>query len=896
MTYKNTIDNHVFREHALDSEEWYYASTFMEKRLEITGDGYLNLTQVPCAEIKNVGIKKIENIAPYEMDLLNRIYECKRRFFILQGGTGCGKSSCIRYIKDKSDDIISKKWRIENSLNSFIERVDLQNCFASIAQDESDLDKQLEKFLNVVASDFLQHLRDLIYKNNESVFFTLGLKVSQTKTNIKRLQWMMQSWFDEYGVSAKELVEAGDADDFHKFGYHIYNNLNSLWGEEKLQSVTQLAVLMSLWLQEEKSDLIICIDNADKIPTSILSELVKRLTFLDETDYFENSRLKIFMHLRMSTTKDAERTHPNIAVKSSSSLSPYLAIVMRIIIYFFSDERKNIYSQNTPDAQKLDSVLLEVLVRLVEPHSPLSEILESLSGSNMRRGFEVMKKWLADPKNVHSRFPLTQQNLSANKSIVVLLCSMWLRKIISDYFEELLRIANGLTEIRSNKIRIDRISKQEEHELRELNQRIVNELAGMFFIDHRNSSSIPKNVEIGSKEISELLGYLNNIAVDNPSIGIRLPEETYLARNINDLFNFSINRYWNSKDKQNKIELDNLKELVTQVWKNAKYIKSDNFTEHETHLALLKSWTKTLSTNFKVGKVAPRFLVSCELLSCFNSKKGKFKPYNVLTSNSGKIDLAGVWCLCLLHSEYIGRKKLVGSKPFLTGQLILTKMKAVGFTEKETKRALSGLTQPKYRLIFASTFDKDHFKNGTWLDKEFYFSWCGYYYVTKLLGNEHYIQWCMFECDEIRKKNFHTLSKKDLIYYHEESNDGSERLNTKNVKIDTAASVIAAMNTIAELVKDYEVIKLKITDTPEISVNDYPNLKYCTPMLTVGYQLASEFKSLIEYAEDEVSDGIDVFNKYIDDLVEHIQTIQVMTHRNFSQMIDSLSNIKFQNE
>ena len=436
--YNAVVKDIVFSEHAVTDAYFYHTSSQAETRLEIDANGFLKFASVPFPKFKTLFLPKLFRKAPYEAALMDRILDNGRKFFFLQGGTGCGKSSCIRFLESECNNLIPEAWTEKTKLSGFVTRVDLQYCQGYLIRNpKRDLTQFAEDFLNIIADSFLEALVNLIAcETRDEMKRIIGSKLHSKSEYSEFERQATRRILRLANVSYQEAKELYcEPEDWYNLGNAVCEGIEELEGSKKFERVFDLAHFVSSWLPK-KQEIIVCFDNCDRLQKDFLIELVGRLMILDQPDANRNSKLKAFLYVRMSTVQDGASAFPRAEVVSSASLAPVSAILSRITQYLWSPARRDFYANSADEAKVLDANLLELMIILTEPFSPAREMIEAICGSDIRRSFKVATSWLLDGNFTVSRFKPEGMSFVLPRAYRATLLSLWLREYLSVWFEE----------------------------------------------------------------------------------------------------------------------------------------------------------------------------------------------------------------------------------------------------------------------------------------------------------------------------------------------------------------------------------------------------------------------------------------------------------------------------
>jgi len=781
----------IFNMNSIEHYHLYHLSSHLERRLEITEDGSLQYRRITLESIndKFEWLKQLSYEAPYEADLFKRILSCQYPFFVLQGGSGSGKSSCIRYLVKQGRELAPKGWLDTYSLSSFITRIDLNKDISYTSESDNPPFIEGEKrFYNEVSRLFLFSVNELIDVDLSQREIKIGLKLQEFANNGNEnslisndIRWLCEDI--ALGLSEiRGMIKSQD------IGKKIYEKIEAAEGVEKFQIILRLAIFVSTWIRE-KRNVIICFDNSDRIDIVYLTELLLKFRGLVENDYLDKLNLKVFFYVRRSTRKDHADAFQSIRVKGSSTVHPINAILSRSISYLLSERRKKIYKEREPIAKEVDIRLFELMVSLTEPLSPHRAIIEGLAGSNIRHAFYYVNTWLAHDLNFVTRFTVDDAVMELSSNLRILLFKLSVNEYLVYWFENLLDlyISSGP----SRKYKID--SLVDHIEL------LFGDLSPLFHSDDVSDSSIGfkqhgvlSKLEISPHELKALRDeFMRDFAFGTVIIGVERYEKP-----VNKLPH-EISRFFKEVSTENAKAHKHISRLpdIGKTLEKAQIFSYSPFDLEANGTKFSSLWSEFTPQN-KARTPPTRYESTMSLLDSINDGGEGGRPINLFSSNEDDVDLIALWILSISHAETdtnYGRRSR--GTTWLTGDQINSIMSRFDVDEMNVKRTLLNLTNLKNRMLVSSLYDQEYLSDERWKNTRYSLTWGGKLYYEKLPLNLYYVEWCIFNTTDLSRKYFNvsnTNEKSNLVQSVTDQVDAerTKRFDVNNTALNTMEKII----------------------------------------------------------------------------------------------------------
>ncbi len=891
--YNEMIRNLIFSEDAVTDPNLYHTSSQAETRLEIDENGFLKFSAVPFPSFVSPYLPKLFRTAPYEAALADRILKKKRKFFFLQGGTGCGKSSCFRFLETECNGLVSSEWKERTNLSGFIGRVDLQYCNGFLLEDpKKDIETDRDEFLDAVADEFDDQIMSFIIGDDEDKRKCIGRNlhlfnngsIFETKA-IKRL------------IKITELTEQEvsqlytEPSDWLELGNKVIGALSSLGGAKKFERTLDFALFVSSWLPKGE-EIVICFDNSDRLQRDFLLELIGRLLILDQPDANRDSKLKALLYVRMSTVRDGASAFPRADIVSSASLAPISAILSRITRYLWSTERQSFYRTNEDEAKMLDANIMELMVLLSEPFSPARDMIESICGSDIRRSFKMVTNWLVDQNFTVSRFQKRAMKSVLPRNFRSTLLRLWLREYLTTWFEEF------FDQCCLNEYHAETVEKY----AKEHKNRINRNLQSLLNKDATGIQFLPINIEqITPADVDSLRSYLLSLQTTDDALRIRCRKE-FPCKKVEGFANKLDRAFSASEDRL-------LLGILKALWTKSVRVTLTDDSRHEATRRVSTHANKFLADSLG-GKSwrnkKSRFAVSSEMLSCAFAAKDSPHPFNLVAGNHHSEDTDPLWVLSIIYGSYIG-SYAQQPVPYMTGKNLIWAMQTLGIDDARVKSALEELADQRHRLIFSSIHDEEYFKNENWVNQNFYLTRAGFNFCQKMFSNLHYIEWCLMRNNTTRQKYFIDLSpdtQKNLsatamdVELAEAEAEAEAEADYEDhgfgafPQVDTLTALTATMRSIVGLIKGRE--RLEVTKCIE-SEKVLPFIPCGTPLLQIGYNVFTESKSIAKHLLDTkrvdraTYDEVETeFEEFRLQLIDYVNYIEERSRRNLPNELKGL--------
>ena len=740
-------------------------------------------------------------LGSYERQLIQFIRFSGNGPTMIRGGTGSGKSALVSRLRGYFYSL-TKKHKLNESLgiSSIYSVIDLQGI-----ENKLSVDVKIEEKDKVVRLGDLKECLTNRFKENIANLFTLyGDDVSSVpKRMVKLIDQAVHSVNADFPHmhrsirgSLRHLKTYLEAEGINVSDYDsatsdtlmsIYGVINDCFRQNgKLVFYLYLYSLIAKNIKGKNQDLcfILVLDNSDRINPA-LSTIYQELTVIINTNRLALTGLRLVGFVRYSTSElDSIAAISNDSVKSHLCPKPSSIITYRITNFLLKpDSFKEMESLCRSDAIWLLKRILAFWVNLHDSHSDFHEVINSLSGTNIRNAFEHAIKWIADPEGRVSRQQFNEKerenvrNLISTKTsrqhilltIHRVITGIWYQ-LHEDYIESILRYSKGDSSLASKEI-IDVISKVVLDVVNDdvccqecyvgdapdasIQYYLIKE--AQKYVSNINDNEKKKLYNQASIELNQIVNCILKRIVESDNEGSKLLNN--ITKHLNDKLSSCLKNAVNasmqheSSRKYYHLIIDALAVLITK--------NSIHFSNTQPYSILTKKpisrepllddaryfYKKNID-----GRLPNRYSCITNLFDSAAIGSDGAHSYQAINLFKTQGNNHSLDCLFILYHLIPSASDIEKKSEYYNEVgLVIDTLKNYGVKKKSLFDALRFLVQKDKRLIISGVAD-EHYGMQEWEQKRnrhMHVTWTGECYYEYLLTTPYYIRWALSKLDDL---------------------------------------------------------------------------------------------------------------------------------------------------
>ncbi len=352
-------------------------------------------------------VRRDTKFGPYEKEILAELLSSPEPLFAFRGGSGSGKSSLVSAIKDRTNILCNtrrsseKKWSEKSDIGTFFTVLNFQST-NRLSIDRMHVVKYTDKLLQ----ELFTWARDLLLS---SIFDDILRTDAQRRNALE--QFCVESFnLHGYIEDSKETLK----DALPNLPNHKSNTVKSVWKEstaalnadEQINTLVYFAASVARQLRQNQNlrdidtaadthNVVLCLDNTDRVRPDLLSSFIVHLEGLFQQDQYASSGLKIVFFVRLSTSQDVMGALPDLRVRQFASPDAMDIILPKIVGFLYNEgEVMEAYPNNVVLEAK--GKLLEFIIRVNDPYDKLLDLMFAIAGTNIRLFYQQLVKLLLD--------------------------------------------------------------------------------------------------------------------------------------------------------------------------------------------------------------------------------------------------------------------------------------------------------------------------------------------------------------------------------------------------------------------------------------------------------------------------------------------------------------------
>jgi len=709
-------------------------------------------------------------LGPYEKEVLNEILLSDEMLFAYRGGAGSGKSSLANALR-KRGEILShsciepngSNWASKTGVSTFFAVSNFQstNEFSADAMmpGENQIE-QTDKFFLWAADLMLDAFVNQLCNKDENLTKVLAYFVDENDN--------IHDYIDR--VKGRIKAKSGSS-------YYNLNDFRGRWrkackgltGREQFNVILYLTCSISRRirtlnlkhrnLQSSKNDnIVLCLDNTDRIRHDLLSSFLTHLQALAEQPQYNNSGLKILFFVRLSTSRDIMGALPNLSVNQFRSPDPQDIVIPKIIGFLYNETLvADIYPNDVVFSAK--TRLLEFIIRINDPFDKIYDLIFSISGTNIRIFYKQIIKLIGSPKfvprfNTEIEFQAYLPRVSGFVSdISFLRMSLKVSGAIQSVLANVQEVSNGNIEALINEAASDSISSL---------HTLISSQENSGFKDSSTSQKgnlFEENMfdELFDSTLERVIAKVEAIKFEDD-----LPKYKSVRKFIVGI-NDQCRKMCADMDMPDSYDPNFVSNFIRLVCANLLRVSKEKSTGNTLifRRAKLRYLMPKISissggkSNFPSAKQTRYSLTKTLLGDVSDHVPGDVLPVNLFSANEivyEPIPLKMVYMLgCASRLEEVGEHV-----PAINKLRLESAIKGQGHTKEKFNEAVAATASKDNRLIYSSILNNlaiannlaDTIPNEAIVN----LSWSGRRYYELLTQNFHYIQWCLLHIPDLIKE------------------------------------------------------------------------------------------------------------------------------------------------
>lgn len=383
----------IFAETPASKPNSYLTSCMMDVRRAMHSDS-LRVKEARLREAPDLPAWLVGPVTlpPWEAKLLSEVFT-SRPVVVVQGGSGCGKSSARYFLTHHCRDLAVGHGRFFPYLLIVIDLQDQPEALKHKYEADSERLKQIEEFLVEFADTLDSELERLTAPDVlESIFRDAFLSERQSEviTRAEKVRLKVGRSFRQQ--HPEDIVNWATV----RSALEVLTN-----GHD--QTVARFLLLLELGHKIWENDghpLSLIVDNIDPFPEYLQQALIRTfeaISHADRVDPQKSHHFSIVVFARLSTSTRHSGAMDGVAAKRVSFHAPDVAdlVFYRLTAFMLAPVTLGSWGKLSTDVQaELLARMWRLWARMVDEEGGFSKLLSGLAGTNGRIAFKLAKGWL----------------------------------------------------------------------------------------------------------------------------------------------------------------------------------------------------------------------------------------------------------------------------------------------------------------------------------------------------------------------------------------------------------------------------------------------------------------------------------------------------------------------